>query len=369
MTKTQIIRKVGFAAFITATALYAGSGFAQSLQGDASAAESIAATSSDLTAQAALPQAAVPTLTWTSPAQYDTGIQSTIAIRNGLVVEAHKTESTLHNGLYYHIGKLDPVSNTVTWGPSHSFVSSGDWPSVALSKEGYVIFTWSTGFYNCCSDLAYRVGTVKLDGDVNQTIDFKTGKVTVYDSGYHNSISINRQGVIAEAHEGGKAMFYRLGHLKNPAANDFSITWDTGTNGIKYDAGVDPQISINDNYQVVEVHGARGESLLHYNRGSALSNLIDFSTEHPRYDNKAVSPGVVLLNDGSIVEVHQSGNSAHYRTGELAGNPAYVTWSAGAFIGPVVRIGLNPSVASDGNDVIATFTNYDKLNYAISKLP
>ena len=95
------------------------------------------------------------------------------------------------------------------------------------------------------------MGTVKLDGDVNQAIDFKTGKVT-YDSGYHNSISINRQGVIAEAHEGGKSTYYRLGHPTNPTGNDFSITWDTGRNGIWYGTGVDPQISINDNYQVLE---------------------------------------------------------------------------------------------------------------------
>jgi hypothetical protein len=367
MSNIRAIGRVGLVSFITTIALYTGNGFAQSPQDDAD--ESISATSSDLTSQAALPQAAVPTLTWTSPVQYDKGRQSTIAIRDGLIVEAHQTESSLHSGLYYHIGKLDRDSGTVKWGPSHLFVSSGDWPSVALSKEGYVIFTWSTGFYNCCSDLAYRVGTVNLAGDVNQTIDFQTGKETVYDSGYHNSISINSQGVIAEAHEGGKAMFYRLGHLKNPAGKDYNIVWDTGKNGIKYDSGVDPQISINDNYQVVEVHGVRSESLLHYIRGSALSNTIDFSSDHPRYDNRAVYPGVVLLSDGSVVEVHQSGSSAHYRTGELAANPAYITWSAGALIGPAGKIGLTPSVASDGIDVIATFTDYDKLNYAVAKLP
>jgi hypothetical protein len=38
MTRTQAIRRVGFASFITATALYAGSGFGQSPQDDASAA-------------------------------------------------------------------------------------------------------------------------------------------------------------------------------------------------------------------------------------------------------------------------------------------------------------------------------------------
>jgi hypothetical protein len=146
-----------------------------------------------------------------------------------------------------------------------------------------------------------------------------------YDTGYHGSISINRQGVIAEAHEGGKSLFYRLGHLTKPAGGDFTITWDTGKNGVKYDTGVDPQVSINDSYQLVDVHGVRNESLLHHIRASVHSNFIDFSSDHPRYDNNAVRPGVVLRDDDALVEVHQSGYRAHYRTGELAANSARIT--------------------------------------------
>ena len=359
MTKIRTIRRVGFSSLIAATALCAGGAFAQSLQDDASAdADSISA-------------AALPTFQWTAPVAYDTGLKPKVAIRNGFIVEVHKSQNSLSDAIWYHIGKLDRNSGTVTWGPSRKLGNEGDWPAVAVSTEGYVVFTWSTLYTNDTSQLAYRVGTVNLNGDVNQTIDFKKN-MTIYDTGYHGSISINRQGVIAEAHEGGKSLFYRLGHLTNPAAGDFTITWDTGKNGVKYDTGVDPQVSINDSYQLVDVHGVRNESLLHYIRASVHSNFIDFSSDHPRYDNSAYRPGVVLRDDGALVEVHQHGSRAHYRTGELAANPARITWSDGGLIAPSkqVALGYNPAVASDGNDVVATWEGEShKLTYAIATLP
>jgi hypothetical protein len=313
----------------------------------------------------------LPTLKWTAPVGYDSGIKPKIAILNGLIVEVHKSQSSLSDAFWYHIGKLDRDRGTVTWGPSRKLGYEGDWPAVALSTEGYVVFTWSTTYDNDTSLLAYRVGTVKLNGDVHQSIDFKTIR-TIYDAGYHGSISINRQGVIAEAHEGGKSLFYRLGHLTRPAGGDFTITWDTGKNGVKYDAGVDPQVSINDSYQLVDVHGVRNESLLHYIRASVHSNLIDFSSDHPRYDNNAVRPGVVLRDDGALVEVHQSGNKAQYRTGELAANSARIMWSEGESIVPSkqLALGYNPAVASDDNDVVATWVGEgNKLTYAVATLP
>lgn len=371
MTKIRITKRLGLASFFTAT-LCAGGAFAQSLADDVTAdADLISASSSDLTAEASLPKAALPTLKWTAPVEYDTGLKTKIAIRDGFIVEVHKSQSIWSNEIWYHFGKIDHEGGTVTWGPSRKLGYEGDWPAVALSKEGYVIFTWSTYYNTDGSDLAYRVGTVNLNGDVSQTIDFKK-KGAIYDTGYHGSISINREGVIAEAHEGGKSLYYRLGHLTNPAAGDFAITWDTGKKGVKYDTGVDPQVSINDSYQLVDVHGVRNEKLLHYIRASVHSNFIDFSSDHPRYDSNATRPGVVLRDDGALVEVHQSGSRAHYRTGELAANSARITWSAGESIVPPKQLvfGYSPAVASDGGDVIATWADEDNnLTYAVATLP
>ena len=72
--------------------------------------------------------------------------------------------------------------------------------------------------------------------------------------------------MIAEAHEsnGGKGIFYRLGHLSAPGSGDFNIVWDSGSKGQPYDEGVNPHIAIDDNNNVVEVHQvASNEDKLH----------------------------------------------------------------------------------------------------------
>ncbi len=234
----------------------------------------------------------LPALDWTPIAKYDTGAYPALAMHaTGLIVEVHTTESLSHNALYYHIGKLDRDKGTVTWGSSYLFISSGAWPAVAITKEGYVIITFSDGFYNSGSNLRYLVGTVDPNGNTSQTINFKTNKSgTKFDTGFHDSVSVNGLGVIAEAHQsgqGGDGIFYRLGHLTNPSAGDFSITWDSGTGGQRYDKGVDPKISVNDDNDVVEVHGVNNENKLHYGRGKVMNNSsIQFESDHPRLDSE-----------------------------------------------------------------------------------
>ncbi len=328
-------------------------------------------------ADGALAQIAVD---WSAPVEYDTGIDPAVAARSGFVVEVHRTDSSdsnpLHhpgsNQLYYHVGKLDGDRRTVTWGPSHSLDTAGNWPAVALTAEGYVVITWSTSTASDNSQLAYRVGTVDLRGDVNQSINFRTGASTVYDTGFCNSISVNRRGVIAEAHEAGNGhhgIFYRLAHLKNPLQGDFSIVWDTGDHGVKYNDGVHPRISINDNNDVVEVHQVPNESLLHYIRGTARTSSISFNDEKPRYDNHAVTPAAVLLNNSSLVELHVSSTETHYRTGVLAlENPWEIRWSDGVPLSGAGKVDSpNPAVASDDPRVIAVFTaSGTRLDYVVA---
>jgi hypothetical protein len=115
------------------------------------------------------------TLDWTTPAKYGTGAEPALAMHpTGLIVEVHQSESSTNNSLWYHIGKLDRNTGKVSWGDSHTFIPEGDWPAVTMTKEGYVIITYSDGFYNCCSNLKYIVGTVDPNGDTKQFIKFKT---------------------------------------------------------------------------------------------------------------------------------------------------------------------------------------------------
>jgi hypothetical protein len=72
------------------------------------------------------------------------GIQSSVAAHpSGLVLEFHKTEDRVMKNIWYHVGKRN--GSSVTWGQSQFSGNDGYWPTVTLSKEGYVIFAHSTG--------------------------------------------------------------------------------------------------------------------------------------------------------------------------------------------------------------------------------
>jgi hypothetical protein len=321
------------------------------------------------------------TLDWTTPTKYDTGGESALAMHpTGLIVEVHQSESSTNNTLWYHIGKLDRNTGKVSWGDSHSFIPEGDWPAVTMTKEGYVIITYSDGFYNCCSNLRYIVGTVDPNGDTKQLIKFKTNsRGTNFDIGFHDSISVNSLGVIVEAHQsgqGGDGIFWKVGRLTNPDAGDFTIFWVGRESGYRYDAGVDPKISVNDNNDVIEVHGVKGESKLHYIRGKVYFNqIIEFQSDHPRLESEGSRSNVVLLNNSSIIEVNRRSKGIVYRTGVLSG-AAKVIWSEPHLIDGT-KDHFSPAVAADATDAITTFRSSEEggvfksiyLRYSTAKLP
>jgi hypothetical protein len=321
------------------------------------------------------------TLDWTTPTKYDTGGESALAMHStGLIVEVHQSESSTNNTLWYHIGKLDRNTGKVSWGDGHSFIPEGDWPAVTMTKEGYVIITYSDGFYNCCSNLKYIVGTVDPNGDTKQLIKFKTNsKGTRFDIGFHDSISVNSLGVIVEAHQsgqGGDGIFWKVGRLTNPDAGDFTIFWVGRESGYRYDAGVDPKISVNDNNDVIEVHGVKGESKLHYIRGKVYFNqIIEFQSDHPRLESEGSRSNVVLLNNSSIIEVNRRSKGIVYRTGVLSG-AAKVIWSEPHLIDGT-KDHFSPAVAADATDAITTFRSSEEggvfksiyLRYSTAKLP
>ena len=233
--------------------------------------------------------AGAQTLSWTTPVKYDNGVDSALAVHSsGLVLEVHQTHVIGGSTLWYHVGKMS--STGVTWGKSHELDWQGEWPNFALTDDGYVIFVYSTGVYKSNSSLYYAVGKIDPDGDTDQTITWLT-KQLYWDKGFHSSTAVNQNGMILSVHEsgsGGKGLYYRVGHLKNPSGKDYSIVWDSGTNGIKYDDGINPHIALNNHDEVVEVHQVTSENLLHYRRGIVSAGRISFGSSY-RYDDKAMN--------------------------------------------------------------------------------
>jgi hypothetical protein len=342
---------------------FAGSVFAQSAE-EGGADDTEAATLS-------------ATMNWSDLAFVGGGFRSSTAMHySGMIVEMHDGRNALYEtGLWYHIGKMNASGTKVNWGPSrHLCYCYAVYPSVAMTKEGYVLVAYSDGKNKKASTLNYIAGTLDLNGDVEQRIQWKTG-IVPFDSGYHGTISVNASGVIAEAHEsgsGGKGIYYRLGHLKDPASGDFDIVWDTDDDGQWYSNGINPHISINDSGQVVEVHQvASNDFKLHYIRGKLKAKSIEFNTTQPKYNNNGQRPAVVLLNDGSLVEVHDNGSSVYYRTGQLDSKDASkIDWSDTKPI-PKGKGFESNSVSSDGSYALMTAYDdyYSSLYYSLSVAP
>lgn len=182
---------------------------------------------------------------------------------------------------------------------------TGNWTTVAISKEGYVILVRSTTHFKNGAQLGYWVGQIDPFGGINQSISWLV-RDAYWDSGFHSSIAINDHGVIVGVHEAGYNgvnMFYRVGHLANPAAGNYSIVWDSGRYGTFYDDGTNPHISLNNRNEVVEVHQVPGERLLHYRRGTVSGGTIHFAGSQ-RFDDGAERPAVALLDSGFVVELH-----------------------------------------------------------------
>jgi hypothetical protein len=321
-------------------------------------------------------------INWAEFDTSDKGYESSVAIHpSGLIIEVHSSGASriTYTGLFYRIGKLDPVKGKVTWGDSHRWVAAGtagSWPAVAITQEGYAILTYSNAFSKSDGILKYYVGTLNLQGGTDQLINFKVNNVQ-YDTGFHNSIAVNYNGTIAEAHEsnGGKGIFYRLGHLNAPGSGDFSIVWDSGVKGQPYDNGIDPHIAINDNDDVVEVHQAAADDYkLHYTRGRIAGNQITNFTTHPRYSDFGSRPSVVLMNDGYVIEMHGANYNSRDGLWEYfnrVGNQdkqqtTLVNWVSNTRLGYVES---NGGIASNGSYLITTATRSGHIYYSWAIAP
>ena len=374
MTRQKRSLTIGGAVFAIVLFCFTGSLFAQSV------AQSLDQ-SSDQETQSAESAAPKTLIDWADFDTFDTGYESSVAIHpSGLLVEVHSSGQTFltYNGLFYRIGKLDPTQGTVAWGPSHRWVTkdkNGSWPAVAITKEGYAILTYSNAFTKDNAVLRYYVGTLDLNGGTDQLINFKVQNEKL-DTGFHDSISVNYNGTIAEAHEadGKKGMYYRLGHLKAPASGNFNIVWDSGDLGQPWDDGVNPQIAINDNNDVVEVHQASAnDHRLHYTRAKISGNRITFGKDHPFF-SAGERPAVTLLNNGYLVEMHASNydkktglSELRYRAGTLDRNNAtLINWPDGTTIGYVANPG---GIGTNGAYLVSTAQRGTHLYYSWAIAP
>jgi len=295
---------------------------------------------------------------------YDYGVRESIAVHpSGLVLSFH--EAADNNRIWYRVGQF--AKSIVYWSDRQDSGANGYHPTVAISKEGYVIVVHSNKMGNNGTDLYYQVGKLNPYGGWNQSVTWLTDFIH-WDAGFNSSIAINDSGVIIGVHEagrGGDGLYYRVGHLRAPAHGDYTIQWDSTQWGVRYETGINPSIALNNLNQVVEVHQVPGEYLLHYRRGSVNGGAINFGGSR-RYDDFGNRPAVALLDSGLVLEF----NALHglsFRTGSLSlSDSENIYWALPVELDDYQNIDC-AAVAAAGTFAIATYLRDNRASGDIPK--
>jgi hypothetical protein len=313
------------------------------------------------------------TLNWTTAKKFDIGIEPALTIsRDGIVIEFHHGARGALT--YYTLGSIS--GNDVSWGKTQLFgLERGNfttrWPSVTVTRDNYVILMTSDGLSKIDSRLRYWVGRIQPGGGVNQQIEWLVvGKQ--FDFGYHCSVTVNRDGYIAEVHESGsngKGMYYRLGHLENPNAGKYEIVWDSGSSGVWYDDGINPNIAVNDSGQVVEMHQVTGEAKIHYIRGSMVGKSLTLKKiDSKRYLSNDEEPAIALTNANLAIEVHHRTGYIRSAAGYLMSDFKSIDWLTGPTF--TNTLGWRPAIATNGDWIVTDFEDESKnLLYSVARVP
>lgn len=311
------------------------------------------------------------TLNWTKATKFDTGVDPSVAVNeNGRILEFHQGAHTA--SVHYTFGQIS--GNDVEWGTTQR-LESGDgtfnyYPSVAVTKDNWVIVVTSDGLSKRSSDLRYWLGFFYPTNGIHQEIQWRV-KGRRFDSGYHGSVAVARDGTIAEVHESGsngKGLYYRVGHIRL-VDNELQIVWSSGDKGVYYDDGINPSISINDKGDVVEMHQVTGENKLHYIRGRLTPGSLNLSkTNSVRYLSNDHSPAVALTNSQLAVEAHTRTAYARSAAGYLNADGVTIDWNPGPTF--TSTLGYRPALATNSDWLVTEFEDESKnLFYSLARVP
>lgn len=338
-----------------------------------------------VTAFAAGQAGAQALLQWSTPQNIDTGVQPSIAVTpSGLVVETHRSDNPAKREVWYRVGKVKKMFQGdyyISWAKSEPLNYPCEHPTVAITKEGYVLMVCTRSTYPGVKGtvMRYFVGTLNPDGENNQTIDWKI-KDALFDTGQDAKFAFTHDNRLVEVHESANnnGLYYRIGHLNNPAQGDFKLVWDSlkGNDGVQYDSGANPTISVNNSNQIIESHQEKaGSGYVEYRRGTLGARSITFASGGIVYDKDSNHPDVALTNDGLIVQAAATMSTflakGHVtsRTGQLNGDPTYVNWSKTEKLGWSDWPGEEPSIATNGDVAVSMWTGGDRLFSAIALIP
>ena len=263
-------------------------------------------------------------------------------------VEYQKGDPTLKSELFYAAEASDNCG----------------WAQQAREK-GKVVRLWDVTNGNCmnpasnlpASNSPFFGWYGRYSRDLGSVPDFNFPSVSwnnkhAHQKGSNPDVAINNHGYIVEVHQSNNnntELWYNTGKL----LPDGTIHWLYEDNGDRnYDNGIWPSVAVNDHMTVVEVHRSQNTNGIYYNIGKmdSISGKITWFIQSQKVDEGGY-PNVAINNDNHVLEVHNAyySDELWYNVGQISDDTA-ITWGG---MGNYRNYGsgLAPSVALEGDTV------------------
>jgi hypothetical protein len=232
--------------------------------------------------------------------EYDTGVQSSIALNErDLVVEVHKSER-LSNKLWYRVGKLQPDLNVIWLSGSKAIhYDYGESPAVAINDDGFVVEVHSSQYRD---SLFYRVGRIGPDYKIEW---FGGSKSTEYGVGLLPKIALRSDNILVVAHtqerplEAIVQVVYRIGKITDQG----KIDWTSGSDSMVIGRGAFAALAVASNDRVAEVNCLG--SKLNFRVGTIGQLAKDIQWSEPVEYGEGDSPSVTMTQSGFLIEIHR----------------------------------------------------------------
>lgn len=249
-----------------------------------------------------------------------------------------------HDVVLSPITRESPMKN-VSFVPYSPF-DKGAYPSIAVNANGLVVEGHQR---QGDSSLYYNVGS-----SGNDAISFNTNSGTYFDMGAPPRFAINDHNWAVEMHKSNGPkdnLWYHVGLV-----NATDKTWAFGDSHSSGN-GQDPDIALNNHYQVAAVHENDGTIKCRLGTVDTSKKTISFQNE---FDiDSGTTPTVAMTDSGKVLVIYRSStyNNLQYWLGQISGNSISKTGSGWTASGKNPSVGMN----EDGF-VVVGFTDEDETN-------
>ncbi|MVA58166.1 hypothetical protein [Agrobacterium vitis] len=249
----------------------------------------------------------------TSSRVFANGSHPTITMNGDLVIVAGWS-STASSNLYYCVGNCyDTDIPTIGWGEQLTY-DDGDQATISINDSGYAVSVHrSTTDSN---NLFYRVGKIDKEKYI-----INWGESIKFNAGTDPFLSINEKVAVAVwSSTESTNLYYSIGTIDT---DKLTIKWSSG---VKYDAGLHPTVSINKENDVILGHASASSTNLYYQYGSVTADLTQLKLVHNNNYDKGDSNDLTITDGGVIWESHKSSNDddAFYKRGTVTNDT--ITW-------------------------------------------